>query len=251
LQSYAKPEPNRPRFAIGLPHAIAEEHGAGTSDAPSVQPGGGGSVISFNSRFSRRRAVGADVKGLIAYEEAPLTEARYTRVLSELDAVLPDKVKQGLRAWVKDRQESAVEIRDALPNMYDEFGIPNVGHEQAFWMRVKSPVRQGDGAQKAALAYASDMNFLGTVPKALGVSRKIKMMASLDHSMHFYEPFDFHKPILFFMQTQVASNGRGLVIGRFYAQDGTLLAMASQEGLVRPREGNVDNLERVMGNAKL
>lgn len=71
----------------------------------------------------------------------------------------------------------------------------------------------------------SSINFLGTVSKALGVTRRIKMMASLDHSMHFYHPFNFHEPLLFFMQTQVASNGRGLVIGRFYSQEGTLLAL--------------------------
>lgn len=69
------------------------------------------------------------------------------------------------------------------------------------------------------------MNLLGTVSKALGNTRKIQMMASLDHSMWFYEPFDMSKPLLFFMQTQVSSNGRGLAMGRFYSQEGTLLAI--------------------------
>lgn len=35
------------------------------------------------------------------------------------------------------------------------------------------------------------------------------------------------------MQTQAASNGRGVVIGRIYREDGTLVAVCSQEGLVR------------------
>jgi acyl-CoA thioesterase 8 len=35
------------------------------------------------------------------------------------------------------------------------------------------------------------------------------------------------------MQTQAASNGRGVVIGRIYREDGTLVAVVSQEGLVR------------------
>ena len=69
------------------------------------------------------------------------------------------------------------------------------------------------------------MNLLGTVAKALGNSRRVAMMASLDHSMWFYEPFDFNKPLLFFMQCQVATNGRGLAMGRFYSEDGTLLAV--------------------------
>ena len=69
------------------------------------------------------------------------------------------------------------------------------------------------------------MNLLGTVPKALGITGKIQMAASLDHSMWFYEPFDMSQPLLFVMQTQVASNGRGLVTGRFYSQKGRLLAV--------------------------
>lgn len=35
------------------------------------------------------------------------------------------------------------------------------------------------------------------------------------------------------MQTQAASNGRGVVIGRIYREDGTLVAIVSQEGLIR------------------
>jgi hypothetical protein len=69
------------------------------------------------------------------------------------------------------------------------------------------------------------MNLLGTVAKALGNSRRVDMMASLDHSMWFYEPFDFNKPMVFFMQCQVSSQGRGLAMGRFYSEDGTLLAV--------------------------
>ena len=69
------------------------------------------------------------------------------------------------------------------------------------------------------------MNLLGTVSKALGNTRKIQMMASLDHSMWFYEPFDMSQPLLFFMQTQVSSHGRGLAMGRFYSQKGRLLAI--------------------------
>jgi acyl-CoA thioesterase II len=72
---------------------------------------------------------------------------------------------------------------------------------------------------------SNSMNLLGTVAKALGNSRRVAMMASLDHSMWFYEPFDFNKPLLFFMQCQVATNGRGLAMGRFYSEDGTLLAV--------------------------
>ncbi|KAK0543523.1 acyl-CoA thioesterase [Tilletia horrida] len=54
--------------------------------------------------------------------------------------------------------------------------------------------------------------------------------------MHFYESkFNANEWILFLMQTQAASNGRGVVLGRMYREDGTLIAVVSQEGLVRER----------------
>lgn len=85
------------------------------------------------------------------------------------------------------------------------------------------------------------MNLLGTVAKALGNSRRVQMMASLDHSMWFYEEFDMNKPLLFFMQTQISSHGRGLAMGRFYSQQGKLLAIVVS-CCQKPRTLVVENL---------
>ncbi len=68
------------------------------------------------------------------------------------------------------------------------------------------------------------------------------MMASLDHSMWFYQPFEVHEWLLFIMQTQAASNGRGVAMGRIYREDGTLVAVVAQEGLVRGRDA-ADKME--------
>ncbi|CEH12009.1 Acyl-CoA thioesterase [Ceraceosorus bombacis] len=122
---------------------------------------------------------------------------------------------------------------DALPGMYDANGLPTAGYEQAFWMRTREAIVGGEDEQKAALAYASDFYLLSTIPKALGNSKRIKMMASLDHSMWFYDSFDTSQWMLFVMQTQAAGSGRGVAMGRVYRQDGTLVAVVSQEGLVR------------------
>lgn len=111
FSSYARPEPNRPRFAVGLPQTISnnEELTPGEGGFKSPQ---GSSIIRHVSRFSRERAPdGQLASGLIPYDEAPLNESRYERVLKEMDAYLPEKVKSALAEWVKDRRESAVEIR--------------------------------------------------------------------------------------------------------------------------------------------
>lgn len=62
----------------------------------------------------------------------------------------------GTSCWTEKPLDLFTSGSDALPNMYDENGVPTMGHEQAFWVRVKAPIKGGDGEQKAALAYASE-----------------------------------------------------------------------------------------------
>ncbi|SPC65388.1 probable peroxisomal acyl-coenzyme A thioester hydrolase 1 [Ustilago sp. UG-2017b] len=218
ILSYQKPEPHEPTFAIPLPSLDAD----GRALLESIT----GSHANGN-----HSAKAINFRALPGPNQCPLNEKRYQDVLVNGN---PDaRVRKVLEGWVSDRQASPVEIRDALPGMYDKNGIPTPGNQQAFWMRTRRPMVGGFEAQKVALAYASDFYLLSTVPKALNNSRGIKMMASLDHSMWFYQPFQVHDWLLFLMQTQAASNGRGVVIGRIYREDGTLVAVVSQEGLIR------------------
>ncbi|CAD6885083.1 unnamed protein product [Tilletia controversa] len=225
--SYQKPEPDQPTFAIELPRA---------EESDRISPSSQQSEAVGESRFARSATPDSIIAALPAPLDCPLNEERYIRVLKERGDQIPETIKKILQGWIRDRQLSPVEIRDAHPGMYDENGLPNPGAEQAFWMRSRHSIQGGESAAKAALAYASDFYLLSSVPKALGNSPNISMMASLDHSMHFYESnFSANEWILFLMQTQAASNGRGVVLGRMYREDGTLLAVVSQEGLVRER----------------
>lgn len=101
--------------------------------------------------------------------------------------------------------------------------------------------------------------FIGTVSKAMGLNfpggPRASMLASLDHSMFFYDQlrarslflfwvfvlswvdwgwaserirtsdFEVSEWMLYKMDAETAKNGRGLVIGRIYARDGRLLAV--------------------------
>lgn len=182
ILSYQKPEPQEPTFAIPLPSLDAD------------------------GRFLLESITGSHATGIqsarpITYRalpgplECPPNEQRYQEVL---DKGNPNaRVRKLLEDWISDRQASPVEIRDALPGMYDMNGNAAPGNQQAFWMRTRRPMAGGLEEQKVALAYASDFYLLSTVPKALNVSRRIKMMASLDHSMWFYQPFEVHDWLLF------------------------------------------------------
>ncbi|CAO1620283.1 unnamed protein product [Parajaminaea phylloscopi] len=236
LLSYQVPEPRQPTFTIPLPPPLGATASEGASEPRLFEP---------NTSFSRSLTPNSIVASLPSPEESPLNEQRYIDVLSRYGADVPRKLRSLLEAWIRDRRRSPVEIRNALPGMYDGNGLPQPGHEQAFWLRAKDAVVGGPEAQKAALAYSSDFQFLSSIPKALGNSPNINMMASLDHTMWFYNDFNVNEWLLFLMQTQAAGHGRGVVLGRIYRRDGTLVAVLAQEGLVR------ENLDKPRNLGKL
>jgi acyl-CoA thioesterase-2 len=57
------------------------------------------------------------------------------------------------------------------------------------------------------------------------------------HAMWFHRPFRMDEWLLYDVESPSANGARGLVTGRFYAQDGTLVASVVQEGLIRDRRG--------------
>lgn len=236
LLSYQVPEPRQSTFAIPLPPPIEGNEGISQADARIFQP---------QTSFSRSPTPNSVVASLPSPEESPLNEQRYIDVLARYGPDVPPKVKSLLEAWIRDRRKSPVEIRNALPGMYDENGLPQPGFEQAFWLRARAPVQGGPEAQKAALAYSSDFQFLSSIPKALGNSVNIKMMASLDHTMWFYNDCNVNEWLLFLMQAQAAGHGRGVALGRIYRRDGALVAVLAQEGLVR------ENLDKKRFEGKL
>lgn len=177
-----------------------------------------------------------DTKRILLYEEAPLNEERFDNILKE-DLSISKEHKEGILTWIKERKESAIEIRDGLPNMYDKNGIERQGFEQIFWLKFKTQIPKDMSMQKALLSYMSDINLFGTVAKSIGIKTRLRALSSLQHSMQFFEnDFDLMQPILFFIQSQLIIGERGTVIGRFYSQSGTLLASVLQEGLVRLSE---------------
>ena len=107
--------------------------------------------------------------------------------------------------------------------------------EKQVWMRARAPIGDDVKLQQAALAYASDMAFMESAlrPHGLIWSTPGLQAASLDHAMWFHRPFDFNEWVLFAQDSPSASQGRGLVRGQMFAQDGTLVASVAQECLMR------------------
>ena len=106
------------------------------------------------------------------------------------------------------------------------------------WFKTVGPLPDAEPAlHRALLAYASDAWFLTTSMLPHGVTWMSARMqvASLDHAMWFHAPFRADDWLLHVIDSPAASGARGLVLGRVFKRDGTLVATTAQEGLIRRR----------------
>ncbi len=103
------------------------------------------------------------------------------------------------------------------------------------WVKALGPLGDEPVHHQAALAYASDYGILSTAlqPHGRTVRDRDLMAASLDHSMWFHRPFRADEWLLYVVESPVAHGARGFAHGRFFTRDGTLVASAAQEGLLR------------------
>ena len=103
------------------------------------------------------------------------------------------------------------------------------------WMKAVGKLPDDVVHHQAILAYASDMGLLSTSmnPHKLSFAKGNVMSASLDHAMWFHRPFRADEWMLYSTDSPSASNARGFNRGSVYTDDGTLVASAVQEGLMR------------------
>ena len=105
------------------------------------------------------------------------------------------------------------------------------------WIRARGRLPDDPALHAALFTYISDYFFLGTSLLPHGVSwlRPDMQVASLDHTMWFHAAFRVDEWLLYSMESPRASGGRGLVRGRIFREDGTLVMTSAQEGLIRQK----------------
>ncbi|KAG8725268.1 hypothetical protein FRC09_004040 [Ceratobasidium sp. 395] len=148
--------------------------------------------------------------------------------------------REVLLAQLQNMKEFPIAAKFALSRRTEDGLI-----EDIFWMRLKSTPVHNLGFQKCVLAFISDFNILATVARAVRLDRgaappnRLAMISSLEHSVWFYDTNDVDctEWMLFVMVCPVAGMGRGIVHGRIYTQQGRLIVMAAQEGVVRADTG--------------
>jgi acyl-CoA thioesterase-2 len=150
----------------------------------------------------------------------------------EFAAKMGDKMPAEAQRWFRRRP---IEMRSADARSYWTTGAKEPVSQS--WFRCRTPIGDDPHMHQVILAYASDMNLLSTAMRPYGVHWQTPnfQSASLDHAMWFHKPTDFNQWHLYAQESPSAFDGRGLIRGAIYAEDGTLVASVAQEGLMRMR----------------
>lgn len=103
------------------------------------------------------------------------------------------------------------------------------------WFKTVGRLPDDDDLHRNMLAYVSDYYLIGTAtrPHGYSVFSKNLQLASLDHALWFQRPFRIDEWLLYSIESPSASGARGLAQGRIFREDGTLVAVVAQEGVMR------------------
>lgn len=131
--------------------------------------------------------------------------------------------------------ERAIEIRPVDPiDILKPKTRPSL---HSVWYRALDTLPDRPAVHRALLAYVSDLNLLSAAMRTHGLTWLTPGLqsTSLDHAIWFHRPFRMDEWLLFVIDSPSVSGARGLAHGRFFTQDGRLVASAVQEGLIRVR----------------
>ena len=104
----------------------------------------------------------------------------------------------------------------------------------AFWVRLRAPLGEGAATHAAALAYLSDY-WINSAAITHHIPARdahaAAYIASLNHAIWFHRPGRADGWLLFELDSPAMREGRALSHARIFAEDGVLLASATQECL--------------------
>ena len=110
--------------------------------------------------------------------------------------------------------------------------LPPVKH---VWIRAVDRLPDELQLHQNLLAYVSDYELRGTslLPHGLALGQGKVQMASLDHALWFHRDLRVDDWLLYTFDSPNAGGARGCARGQLFTRDGTLVASAAQEGLLR------------------
>jgi len=176
-----------------------------------------------------------------APEDCELEGVAWAKRLAKSD--YSEQLKATWQHFIDERSKSPIAVKVAKKHDVDEKGIVTY----MYWMSARNLGKDTPAPfQKCIVAYLSDLYFVGTASRTLGLERNdglgrnsVGMVSSLDHSIYYYDnEFDCDDWLLYVVTSPRTGMGRGAVLGRVYTRDGKLIAVTGQEGVVRAKIRN-------------
>jgi acyl-CoA thioesterase II len=148
-----------------------------------------------------------------------------------------ERVRNIFEVMIEERAKSPIAIKTA--KSHDVAADGTITY--MYWMGARNLGSKYETPfQKCIIAYLSDFYFIGVGSHTLGLKLYSKgpdalaMSSTLDHSIYFYDDnFDCGDWLLYVMTSPRTASGRGVVQGRLYTRSGSLVAVTSQEGVIR------------------
>ncbi len=164
-------------------------------------------------------------------DEDPLTMPR----LTDLPQAWADEIDSVLSYSLVERPSVAMR----LPNPPEGLRLQLPEPRLRFWLKAAHALPENPHLHAGAFAYLSDwwLNFpaLGAhIPQLQGTPGLY--VASLNHAIWFHQPFRADEWLHFDCHSPRAADGRGLTVARIHNRHGVLVASATQECLMAPRD---------------
>ncbi|EEH63609.1 putative acyl-CoA thioesterase II [Gleimia coleocanis DSM 15436] len=134
----------------------------------------------------------------------------------------------------------AFDVRHVQSHLYTtESATP--ANSQQVWMRPRAEVPNASAVvARILLAYVIDQVMMEPALRSHGLTWLTPglALASIDHAMHFYRDFDINDWLLYDLSSPSAQGSRAVGQARVFTADGTLVAAATQEAMLRlPPDG--------------
>ena len=162
----------------------------------------------------------------------------------------PEQLESDYQYWTRMAREhpgrleaSKVQPIERRPVIRRDYLNPQPQEpEQHVWVRALGDLGDDPCRHQTVLAYMSDFALLGAalLPHPYTGRSKNIQVASLDHGLWFHRPFRADDYLLYAMDSPSAAGARGFSRGSFYTREGTLVASAVQESLLRQVEPQGD-----------
>lgn len=101
------------------------------------------------------------------------------------------------------------------------------------WFKVLDPAKPSERFNQCAIAFLSDSTLMMNSVIPHGLPFKTHTLTSIDHAVWFHRTRAVTDWLLFDQESTAAADGRGFNQGYLYHESGSLLAIATQESLLR------------------